>query len=149
MTNAMTASNDLLTLAEIQVEIDKLPDLMSAKGCVTPSAEFALVSGARARLMLKNRSSEGAQVGSYGMDIFAGDTPREIIESAIAHIAAMPDPETAATQRFVKKMADAVDQARKDGVPDEYTAPVSAHIKVVYENLLPAPADRLADGVTA
>jgi hypothetical protein len=127
-----------MTLEEIQAALDALPGAMAAKGCIEPEAEYSLKSQAASTLWLK-ASDKGASIGPFGLEIFRRQTPTECFVAALAHIAAMPEPQTAALHRHMARLGEAVDLARADGIPDEYVNPVSLTIKAMSDNLLAAP----------
>ena len=132
--------SDYTTIAEALAAIQSLVPLMVEKGVVMPSSEVHL--GALDQVVWLNYGAKGAQVNPDRRTqyvTFRGDTIREAVDEARTAIMALPSPEKAAIARFQSKIAKAVDEGRDDGIPDEYTAPVSAVVHTIHENLLEGP----------
>ena len=131
------------TIAEIQKARAEIITAMIDKGFVTPDCRFTIND--TYMLILQCHHKTGPRLNQHNdisynyMEYVHADTPQKAFKSAHAHILAIPDPETAAIQKYVNGLADAVDQGRADGIPSEYTDPVSVTIKAVYASLLPAP----------
>lgn len=127
---------DYTTIAELQAAIDALVPLMAEKGVIKPRAEYRIVSQSGGEIWLRC-ADEGTQVGSFNAHIISAKGGiRKTVDAARAYIAVLPDPETAALHRYMNDLGKVVDQGRKDGIPDEYTQPVSLTIKAMSENLL-------------
>lgn len=65
-----------------------------------------------------------------------GETPAAALEAADAIIAALPDADTARLQSHLKRVADCVDKAKADNIPDEYVTPLRTTIAAMSENLI-------------
>jgi hypothetical protein len=78
--------------------------------------------------------------GDYKV-IFAakGNSPHAAITSAINYIADMPDPETAAKQKWHGKLADVIDEGHALALPDAVMQPLRQGSQAMTENLLAAP----------
>jgi len=124
------------TFEQVHAGLDELVRAMIEKSVLSPVADFTISSGSEQAIWLRSPDN---LIGEYGYAVFRADTATEMFAKAKAHISALPDPENVVLNNYVKDLAKVVDKGRKDGVPDEYTDPVSLTIKAVYENLLPAP----------
>lgn len=132
-------SDDFETIAELDAALAELIPLMEAKGVVTPSAKAERVTIGRHNATLGSHRAQGHVFGEYGNVFFHADTLKGAIAKAREHIAALPTPETTALHKYMRNLGKVVDQGRKDGIPDEYTQPVSLTIKAMSDNLLAAP----------
>ena len=127
---------DYTTIAEALEAIQSLVPLMVEKGVVRPKSEFDVFDTGRARIWLMFDSEKGAKLGNRGYAAYHAETIREAVKEARAAIMALKDPEIEAIVRYQRKIATAVDEGRADGIPEEYTNPVSAVIHTIHENLL-------------
>jgi len=138
----MTDQKDYESFAEAVADIETLPPLMIEKGIVRPSASIRFYTGEKSpQVWLGFSTKEGHQMGTFGADIYRGKTLREAFAKAKAAILAIPERDVAILQDYVRDLAKVVDKGRKNGVPDEYTAPVSLTIKSAYDNLLCKPRE--------
>jgi hypothetical protein len=129
-------TKDYTTIAEALEAIQSLVPLMVEKGVVSPSAELRLSDCECAEVWLRFSKSKGAQLDDYGSAYYYDDTIRKCVDKARDAIMALKDPEIEAIARYQRKIATAVDEGRADGIPEEYTNPVSAVIHTIHENLL-------------
>jgi len=129
-------TKDYTTIAEALEAIQSLVPLMVEKGMVTPSTYVRFSDSYRAEVWICSNSRSGTQLGSCGTEIVNAKTIREAVDKARAAIMALKDPEIEAIARYQRKIATAVDEGRADGIPEEYTNPVSAVIHTIHENLL-------------
>ena len=130
--------SETINIKEVHEKLDALAALMSDKGCVEPRTDVRICSGSQIYIWMMN-STEGAQVGTYQTHYERAKTVSEALTKAETHIRAMPDPEDAALQRHVERLAEVADKARADNIPDEYIAPIPKIIKAISDNLLEAP----------
>jgi hypothetical protein len=131
-----TMTKDYTTIAEALEAIQSLVPLMVEKGIVRPEARYTHLDSGRAEIWLRFDSSKGTQISDCGYEVYYCDTIREAVDLARAAIMALKDPEIEAIARYQRKIATAVDEGRADGIPEEYTNPVSAVIHTIHENLL-------------
>ena len=129
-------TKDYTTIAEALEAIQSLVPLMVEKGIVTPRTSFEINDSLRVYVKLSFDQNKGPQLGSYGSAWIYADTIREAVAKARAAIMALKDPEIEAIARYQRKIATAVDEGRADGIPEEYTNPVSAVVHTIHENLL-------------
>jgi hypothetical protein len=66
-------------------------------------------------------------------------TPRECFDAAWDVVRSLPDPKVAVAREYTRKLADAVDFAVLNALPDAAVSPVRDAIRVVHDVLLPAP----------
>lgn len=64
------------------------------------------------------------------------DNIEAAFKSAFKAIAALPDPETAATRKFHKNLANVIDEGNSLNMPTEVMAPLSEGMTALSENLL-------------
>ena len=124
-----------MTYEEIQTQLSLLIRGMSDKGCIRPTAVLHIKGNEEPQIWLANASS-GAQVGSYQCHIVNADTPQGALDAAFLHISEMPEPEVAIAQEYARKLAQAVDYGRENGVDSDYVDPVSGMIQKISKNLL-------------
>ena len=129
-------TKDYTTIAEALEAIQSLVPLMVEKGVVLPQSQLDVFDTGRVRVWLRFDSSRGHQIGGREYQTYHAKTIREAIDLARAAIMALKDPEIEAIARYQRKIATAVDEGRADGIPEEYTNPVSAVIHTIHENLL-------------
>jgi len=130
--------SDYTTTAEALDAIQSLVPLMVEKGIVTPSTKMERKDYGKWVLWCHGSNAKD-QFGGFGCLHFTGESLEALVSEARVHIMALPSPEKAAIARFQSKIAKAVDEGRDDGIPDEYTAPVSAVVHTIHENLLEGP----------
>jgi hypothetical protein len=131
-----TMTKNYTTIAEALEAIQSLVPLMVEKGMVTPEVRYTHNDSDRADVWLRFSSKRGTQIGEHGFSVHHADTIREAVDKARAAIMALKDPEIEAIARYQRNIATAVDEGRADGIPEEYTKPVSAVIHTIHENLL-------------
>jgi hypothetical protein len=129
-------TKDYTTIAEALEAIQSLVPLMVEKGVVTPEARYTHHDIGQADVWLRFSSKKGAQITEDGYAVYHSGTIREAVGQARAAIMALKDPEIEAIARYQRKIATAVDEGRADGIPEEYTNPVSAVVHTIHENLL-------------
>ena len=106
---------------------------MMAKGLKTPNAEFNVRANSNFRVWLTaGRYGEPEYFAKYP----SGETVEIAFGEAQALIDALPDPEAAAVQRHMDRVATCIDKGREDGIDDAYITPLVAVKAAMTENLL-------------
>ena len=75
----------------------------------------------------------------YSLGCASGETTDDALDAADAIIAALPSRENRAMHDHIKRVADCVEKARADNIPDEYVTPLSVTVKAMTDNLLEGP----------
>lgn len=122
-----------MTVDQIQQRLAGLISAMMAKGLRIPNAEFNIRANANFRVWMT--------AGKYGEpEYFAKYPSGETVDGAFAEaqalIDALPDPEAAAVQRHMDRVATCIDKGREDGIDDAYITPLVAVKTAMTENLL-------------
>lgn len=123
------------TVTEIQAKLAELVAAMVEKGVVTPDAQLQIKDSGNFYVHCQ---------GKYGTRPFdgeqyfveAGDTPAEALAAAAEYIAALPSPEETVIRTYLRKVADAVDYAKENGVDDEYVTPLRGVTCAMTSNLI-------------
>ena len=77
--------------------------------------------------------------GAHMIGTAKGDTPDAALDHADRVIAALPDLDTAKLYSHMARVADCIDIAKANGIPDEYVTPLRVTVKAMSDNLLAAP----------
>ena len=77
--------------------------------------------------------------GEYVIGTGKGDTPEAALDAADAIIAALPSIETTRLHDHMARVADCIDKATADAIPDEYVTPLRMTVQAMTENLLTGP----------
>lgn len=123
-------------VTEIQAKLAELVAAMVEKGVVTPEADLTIKGGGMSSYVnlwssIENRAFDGEYL------VHAGDgTPAEALAAAAEYIAALPSPEETVTRAYLRKVADAVDYAKENGVDDEYVTPLRGVTCAMTSNLI-------------
>jgi hypothetical protein len=119
---------------EIQKRIDDLPAAMLAKGKRMPGAEYRIEANAASNIVLR-----WAKPNSNWADEFhyvKGKTTAELIDNAVALIAALPTAEEARMKEFMTALSDVIELGRKSGVEVEFVNPLVETMKRLSSNIL-------------
>jgi hypothetical protein len=126
---------------EIQKRIDAISAAMLAKGLIRPEARFTFNSHAEA----------GASVHWYAKptSFYADESEyfRGTIETALAdaeaYVAALPSPEEARMNAFMKALGETIDLGKQNNIEVEFVNPLMALMKRLSKNALQhsAPAE--------
>lgn len=122
------------TVTEIQAKLAELVAAMVEKGVVTPDVDLTLK--ADRHFVYMTGSKKGPLIGATGCKFFNGDTPEDAITAAVEYIAALPSIEETVTRTYLRKVADAVDYAKENGVDDEYVTPLRGVTCAMTSNLI-------------
>ena len=124
------------TVTDIQAKLAELVAAMVEKGVVTPEADLTIKGGgANSHVTFWSSMNTPAFDGEYLTHV-GGGTPAEALTAAAAYIAALPSPEETVTRTYLRKVADAVDYAKENGVDDEYVTPLRGVTCAMTDNLL-------------
>ncbi|GAA6176900.1 hypothetical protein [Sulfitobacter pacificus] len=123
------------TVTEIQTKLAELVAAMVEKGVVTPSAQLQIKDSAVFCVHCQGKYDTRPFDGEHYLTE-VGDTPAEALAAAAEYIAALPSPEETVTRTYLRKVADAVDYAKENGVDDEYVTPLRGVTCAMTENLL-------------
>jgi hypothetical protein len=123
------------TVTDIQAKLAELVAAMVEKGVVTPNAQLQIKDDGKFFIHC------GCKYDTHPFDgenyfIEFGDNPAETFTAAAEYIAAMPSPEETVTRTYLRKVADAVDYAKENGVDDEYVTPLRGVTCAMTDNLL-------------
>ena len=77
--------------------------------------------------------------GKYVIATAKGDTPEAALDAADRIIAALPSIETANLHSHMARVADCIDKATADAIPDEYVTPLRMTVQAMTDNLLTGP----------
>ena len=114
-----------MTVEEIQAELDRLAPMLRAKGITSPIVEYRF------------READTPQVSGYwweGTSFVSKAWPD--FSALSAWIATLPDPETKALRDHNTRLANVIDKARADNIPDEYVSPLVVVREALSSNLL-------------
>ena len=103
------------------------------KPWIPPSLEIA---DGKCRVVLMKAYASGR---SHMIGTAKGDTPEAALDDADRIIAAVPDLDTAKLYSHMTRVADCIDIAKANGIPDEYVTPLRVTVKAMSDNLLAAP----------
>ena len=127
-----------LTLKEVYTMLAELESLMVDKGFIKPTVQLYSFGSTGGSLWVHSTGGASFSDGEKHIHIY-GKTFTECYNKTKEELSKVLDPHEAALQRYINDLATVVDKGRADGVPDEYTQPVSLTIKAMSDNLLIAP----------
>jgi len=81
----------------------------------------------------------GGEMPDNALGYAKGATPEAALDDADAIIAALPSIETANLHSHMARVADCIDKATADAIPDEYVTPLRTTLQAMTENLLTGP----------
>ena len=113
------------TIKEIQAELDRLLPMVTGKGIKTPTLEYRI------------RAGSDPQVSMYwyeGHSFISKAWPN--FPDFVEWLDNLPTPETAALRAHNSRIADVIDKARADNIPDEYVSPLVVVREALSSNLL-------------
>ena len=123
------------TVTDIQAKLAELVAAMVEKGVVTPTAQLQIkddgVFAVHCRADYDTSPFDGE---NYFVEFSYKIS--EIFTAAAERIAALPSPEETVTRTYLRKVADAVDYAKENGVDDEYVTPLRGVTCAMTDNLL-------------
>jgi len=123
------------TVTDIQAKLAELVAAMVEKGVVTPTAQLQIKDDGGFFIHCGCKYDTNPFDGD-GYFVRFGDTSAEALAAAAEYIAAMPSPEETITRTYLRKVADAVDYAKENGVDDEYVTPLRGVTCAMTSNLL-------------
>jgi hypothetical protein len=120
----------------IQEQIDRLSDMMLAKGLRQPRAEFEIRSHSRCRVILawENVRKRPGDFGNY--HFFDAGTIGEMIAAAEAHILALPSIDETKFREFMAALGGVIDLGKENGIEVEFLNPLVATMKTLSKNAL-------------
>lgn len=120
----------------IQEHIDRLSDMMLAKGLRQPRAEFDLRSHSEPRVMLVNvpRNKKPYESDVYAW--FKDGTVGEMLAAAEAHILSLPSADETKFREFMSALGSVIDLGKDNGIEVEFLNPLRATMKKLSENAL-------------
>lgn len=127
-----------MTFEEMQAECDGLCAVLIDKGMKKPRVTFEVQSGTQPHVYMTVCNS-APFAGERAYTFCKGRTPRECFDAAWVVVRSLPDPKVAVAREYTRKLADAVDFAVENALPDAAVSPVRDAIRVVHDVLLPAP----------
>ena len=81
----------------------------------------------------------GRGIQDYLIARVKADTPEAALDAADTIIAALPSIETTRLHDHMARVADCIDKATADAIPDEYVTPLRMTVQAMTENLLAGP----------
>lgn len=121
---------------EIQTALTEMEAAMVEKGIKTPAAEMQIRANQKCNIHGGCGYSGGAPFDGDNYFIEFGDTPADAIAKAFAYIAAMPSPDEAGVQEYMRDVAKAIDTGKRHNIADEYVAPLRVVKAAMTDNLL-------------
>jgi len=126
----------IMTIAEVQRDVDRIAGLMLAKGLIKPFCGFDVKSN-QASAMFANWLPIGASPYSGNVyEWFKGETVVEMIAAADAWVNALPTPQERAHADFTKLIATALEFGKAHGFDDVLVNPLAEAMKRLSENAL-------------
>lgn len=127
-------SAPVLSVAEIQIQLNALVKAMMAKGLSEPFASFDIRSDATPQLYMKWRGKPESRHDS-GFEFFHGEAATSLAE-AFAFVASLPPPEVARVNAFMAALGEAIELGKKADVEVEFVNPLVALMKKLSNNAL-------------
>ena len=120
------------TIEEMQAALDDMVSAMLDKGIPQPQSNFEFCSGAEPNLCLWSveKTLDGEK-----LKMFKGD-PEVIVRNAQVFISTLPNAVDIVQTEYLRRVADAVDYATQNALPEEYVAPLRGVSCAMTENLL-------------
>lgn len=115
-----------MNITEIQAELDRLAPMISAKGIPAADLEYHIRANAESVVSVIWWSA-GTKFNSKRFNSIA---------ECESWINKLPTPEVAAMQRHNARLAELIDDAREDQIPDEYVTPLVVVREALSSNLL-------------
>lgn len=127
-----------MTYDEMKAEVDAICVVLIEKGIPRPDVHLTIRANESPNIYFSH-GGQGCKFAGEKYAFFNAKTPSECIEKAWAYARSLPDIQQAVAQEYTRKLADAVDFAVINSLPDEAVTPVRDAIRVVHDVLLPAP----------
>ncbi len=120
---------------DIQKRIDAASRAAIAKGMITPSIEFRLVSEADAvaRIFWAKDETSFYQDASHG---FKGEHMVAVLDAIDVWIAERPSPQETKLRAFMDRLDEVIDLGRKSGIEVAFVNPLVETMKKLSENAL-------------
>jgi len=120
----------------IQEHIDRLSDMMLAKGLRSPRAEFELRAHVVPQVLLvhtpRNKKPYEGDVYAWFKDGSVG----EMLAAAEAHILSLPSADETKFREFMQALGGVIDLGKENGIEVEFLNPLRATMKKLSENAL-------------
>jgi hypothetical protein len=127
-----------MTYEEMKAEVDAICLALVEKGIPQPDVQLAIKANESPHVYMTH-GGRGSLLAGDNYAFFRGKVPSECFEKAWIFARSLPDIKQAVAQEYTRKLADAVDFAVINVLPDEAVNPVRDAIRVVHDVLLPAP----------
>ncbi len=127
-----------MTFEEIKAELAAMIVELTERGVPSPDIHLAIKGDERPYVYFTHRG-DGKHFNGRDFAFHKGETPQACIAKAWTFIRAMPSVKEAVAREYTRKLADAVDFAVDNALPDAAVTPVRDAIRVVHDVLLPAP----------
>lgn len=120
----------------IQEHVNRLSDMMLAKGLHQPRAEFNIRSRAGMRVYLVHvpRNKKPYESNVYAW--FKDGTVGEMLAAAEAHILSLPSADETKFREFMQALGGVIDLGKDNGIEVEFLNPLRATMKKLSENAL-------------
>ncbi len=120
----------------IQEQVNRLSDMMLAKGLRQPRAEFELRSHSAPRVVLawESRNKRPGDFGNY--QFFDKGTVGEMLADAEVFIMKQPNAEETKFREFMGALGGVIDLGKENGIEVEFLNPLVATMKTLSKNAL-------------
>jgi hypothetical protein len=120
----------------IQEHVNRLSDMMLAKGLRQPRAEFELRSHSAPRVILawENRNKRPGDFGNY--QFFDKGAVGEMLAAAELFIAKQPSADETKFREFIGALGCVIDLGNENGIEVEFLNPLVATMKILSKNAL-------------
>lgn len=120
---------------EIQTRINAIPQIMGAKGLVSPDARFELRANMQCHVMLTWHDKPGGFVWDE-CRTFPADSVEHAFDAALAFIASMPTIEETNFKRFAAALGEAIELGQKAGIDVKFVNPLVEAMERLSANII-------------